>query len=183
MLFRSLATKRVCQCASVRALGTCATLGEGWVELTFFWSVRSFVAHCHDFACFQASNPSALSCEREQLAPRLHLAMWCQQHESAHLAWKACWHFSHSGVSIFGLSGHRPCAGALATSSSSVDSSLTAGLRAFFFSASFSLRFLPLLTFSAASLSAAAPFFGALSAAPPRRHLSTGLGVAAASAA
>ena len=40
-LFSRLATKGVCQCASVRALGTCATLGEGWVELTFFWSVRS----------------------------------------------------------------------------------------------------------------------------------------------
>ena len=39
------------------------------------WSVRLFAAHCHDFACFQASNPSALSCEREQVAPRLHLLM------------------------------------------------------------------------------------------------------------
>ena len=34
---------------------------EGWVELTFVWSVRSIVAHCHDFACFQASNPSTFS--------------------------------------------------------------------------------------------------------------------------
>ena len=101
------------------------------------------------FACFQASNPSALSCVREHVVAALArvdvVPAACAPATSAGMP---------SGTSATPASPSSACpardpiacAAARQPASSSVrTSSLTADFVVFFFSATFSLRFLPLL--------------------------------------